>query len=45
MPNARPILLVTRNFPPTSGGIETLAAEFVRHGLSIGERLVLVHIG
>ena len=40
-----PILLVTRNFPPTRGGIETLAAERVKHGLAIGEPLVLAYMG
>lgn len=41
----RPILFVTRNFPPTRGGIETFAAELARHGLSAGEPMVLVHVG
>ncbi|MDB5104242.1 MAG: glycosyl transferase group 1 [Fibrobacteres bacterium] len=45
MPSPRPILLVTRNFPPTRGGIETLAAELVRHGLTRRDRIVLLHIG
>ncbi|MDQ3000500.1 MAG: glycosyltransferase family 4 protein [Fibrobacterota bacterium] len=42
---SRPILFVTRNFPPTQGGIETFAAELARHGLSAGEPMVLVHVG
>lgn len=45
MPSLRPILLVTRNFPPASGGIETLALELVRHGIKAGEPMILVHIG
>lgn len=45
MPKARPILFVTRNFPPARGGIETLAAELVRHGITSGEPMVVAHIG
>jgi phosphatidyl-myo-inositol dimannoside synthase len=45
MPTSRPILFVTRNFPPAQGGIETLTLELMRHGFGRGERVVVAHFG
>lgn len=45
MPTARPILFVTRNFPPARGGIETMAFELVRQALAEGRKLVVLHVG
>jgi phosphatidylinositol alpha-1,6-mannosyltransferase len=45
MPVSGPILFVTRNFPPTLGGIETMAFEIVRHGVAQGEPFVVLHVG
>ena len=45
MPATRPILFITRNFPPTRGGIETMALEIVKQALAEGETMVVLHIG
>ena len=45
MPSARPILLVTRNFPPARGGIETMAFELVKQGVAEGRKLAVLHVG
>lgn len=45
MPTPRPILFLTRNFPPASGGIETLTVELIRRGFAQGESMVLAHFG
>jgi phosphatidylinositol alpha-1,6-mannosyltransferase len=43
-PAAR-ILLVTRNFPPAEGGIETMARELAEHATDSGLELVVAHLG
>lgn len=45
MPSPEPILFVTRNFPPTLGGIETMAFHLVHHGVARGEGIVVLHVG
>jgi phosphatidylinositol alpha-1,6-mannosyltransferase len=39
------LLLVTRNFPPANGGIETMAWELARLGAKAGHDIVLLHVG
>lgn len=39
------ILLITRNFPPAHGGIETMAFELARHAAANGVELTVVHFG
>lgn len=41
----KPVLLVTRNFPPAMGGIETMALELARHAPAAGAEIVLAHFG
>jgi phosphatidylinositol alpha-1,6-mannosyltransferase len=44
-PTPPPVFIVTRNYAPATGGIETLASELVAHAARTGVRVVLVHIG
>ena len=39
------LLLITRNYPPTQGGIETMAHEFAKHASKKGWIVHLVHVG
>lgn len=45
MARALRILLVTRNFPPSQGGIETMALELARHASANGTEMRVAHFG
>lgn len=45
MARAFRILLVTRNFPPAQGGIETMALELARHAAAHGVGMTVAHFG